>query len=77
IDNGIGDGRPVEAQARKQATERGWLFQRVTGDLVLIRRLLAGDWEEDFLVLAPGQESAMTYDEQVIGCRLLKGNETK
>ncbi len=77
IDSGIGDGNAVEAQARSQATQRGWLYERMTGDLVLIRRLLAGDWENDFLVLTPGQESVMTYDEEVIGCHLLEGNKTK
>lgn len=70
IDNGIGDGSAVEAQARSQAAGRGWQFERMTGDLVLIRRLLAGEWGEDFLVLQPGQESIMTYDEEIIGYRM-------
>lgn len=73
IDSGIGNGDAVKNQAREQATQRGWQFEPMTGDLVLIRRLLAGEWDGDFLVLTPGQESIMTYDEEVIGCRAVEG----
>jgi hypothetical protein len=39
---------------------------------VLIHRLLTGDWEEDFVVLQPGQQVAMTYDHDVIGCVMME-----
>ena len=68
IDMGVGDGTNVEEQARGEAERRGWAFERLTGNLVLIRRLLAGDWEEDFLVVEPGGEIAMAYDNQVMRC---------
>ncbi|MBN1992889.1 MAG: DUF1638 domain-containing protein [Anaerolineae bacterium] len=70
IDLGVGDGQAIEAQARADAARRGWAFERVAGDLVLLRRLLAGDWDTDFLVLAPGQQLAITYDDEIIGCLL-------
>jgi hypothetical protein len=65
---GVGDGSKVEAKAREDAARRGWAFDRVAGDLVLIRRLVEGEWENDFLVLKSGEQVKMTYDEQVIGC---------
>jgi hypothetical protein len=68
IEMGIGDISKVEAQAQAEATRRGWVFDRVTGDMVLVRRLIEGDWENDFLILQPGQQVAMTYDWDVIGC---------
>jgi hypothetical protein len=68
IDMNVGDSIAVEAKTKEVAALRGWTFERLAGDLVLIRRLLAGDWEADFLVLEPGQQVAMTYDFQVIGC---------
>jgi hypothetical protein len=40
----------------------------MAGDLILIRRLLEGDWENDFLILEPGQQLTMSYDDNVIGC---------
>jgi hypothetical protein len=41
------------------------------GDLVLIRRLIEGNWETDFLILQPGQQVTMTYDADVMGSREL------
>ncbi|MBN1247417.1 MAG: DUF1638 domain-containing protein [Anaerolineae bacterium] len=68
IDTGVVDSTDVEAETRAEAERRSWTFDRLTGDLVLIRRLLEGDWDEDFLILQPGQAVAMTYDERVVTC---------
>ncbi len=68
IDLGVADGSEVEATAQAEAQRRGWVFDRVAGDLVLIRRLLDGDWKDDFLVLQPGEQVKITYDADVIGC---------
>jgi hypothetical protein len=70
IDMGAGDGTAIEQQAQADAARRGWIFERVSGDLVLIRRLLDGDWEDDFLTLQPGEQLTITYDADVIGCVL-------
>jgi hypothetical protein len=77
IDMGIGNGAEVEARAQAEAARRGWTFDRVAGDLVLLRRLLAGDWADDFLVLQPGEQVKMTYDERVIGCALANQAEDR
>lgn len=66
IDMGVGDTTEVEKKAREEAERRGWIFERVEGDLVLIRRLLAGDWANDFLVLQPGQRLGMAYNSDII-----------
>jgi hypothetical protein len=68
VDMGVGDASIAERKARENAEKRGWNFERIAGDLVLIRRLLDGEWENDFLVLQPGEAVALSYDEQVI-CR--------
>jgi hypothetical protein len=68
IDFEIGDASPARAQAQEHATQRGWTFERVAGDLVLIRRLLNGDWANDFLIVAPGQQIEMAYDDDVMRC---------
>lgn len=70
IDMGVGNGAAIEQKAQADAAKRSWVFERVAGDMFLIRRLLAGDWDSDFLILQPDQELAMTYDEEVIGCAL-------
>ena len=72
IDLGVGDGSAFEAEAQAEASRRGWAFERMAGDLVLIRRLIQGEWGDgesgDFLILQPGQVMRMTYDENIIGC---------
>lgn len=72
IDTGLGDGADVERRAQEQAARRGWAYQKMEGDLVLIRRLLNGDWDADFVVLRPGQETTMTYNDEVIGCQVFE-----
>jgi hypothetical protein len=67
VDMGIGDGGVIEEQARAEAASRGWLFERIAGDMALVRRAVEGDWDGDYLVLQPGQRLVQTYDEGVIG----------
>jgi len=66
VDMGVGDASVAERAARENSERRGWTFERMAGDLVLIRRLLNGEWANDFLVLQPGEAVALSYDEQVI-----------
>jgi hypothetical protein len=66
IDLGVADGSAVEARAQAEAARRGWTFERMAGDLTLIRRLLTGDWAADYLVVQPGQQVKMTYDENIL-----------
>lgn len=68
IDVGIGDGSAVEAETQDEASRRGWTFEKMTGDIVLIRRLLDGDWADDFLVVEPGKQIAMSFDHDVVMC---------
>ena len=66
IDMGVADGAHVEARARDDADRRGWRFEKLAGDVVLIRRLLEGDWDRDFLVVQPGERVVMSYDDDVL-----------
>ncbi len=60
------DGR-FEGKARRQAADRGWKFEKIPGDLSLLQRLLDGPWpDQDFLVLQPGQQVVVRYDDSVI-----------
>lgn len=53
-------------RARAEAQEKKWIFEEVVGSPNLFRRLLAGDWQKDFLVVPPGYEVAATYDEAIV-----------
>jgi len=71
IDLGVGDGSRTEEKAQKDAARRGWTYERLAGDMVLIHKLLFGEWNEDFLVVAPGESIKMTFDEKILGCALV------
>jgi hypothetical protein len=55
------------AQAEEEARRKGWSFERVPGSMRLLRKLLWGEWDEDFLVLQPGETVRASYDDGVIG----------
>jgi hypothetical protein len=62
----VADGSHVEERARADAERRGWRFEKVAGDVILVRRLIDGDWDRDFLVVRPGERVAMSYDDDVV-----------
>jgi len=66
IDMGLSDIARLEAQVQAEAARRGWRFERMTGDLGLLRQLLHGDWDQNLLVLQPGQQLIMTCDDNVM-----------
>lgn len=62
----------LAGEARAICAERGWGFEETEGNLSLLQRLVDGDWPEpDFLVVPPGHEVVATYDEKIIGARVL------
>jgi len=68
VEMGIEGEDRFELQTREEAERRGLLFEKISGDLSLIQRLLDGDWDDrDFLVVPPGCRIAPTYDDGVIG----------
>ena len=67
IDLEVGDASSVEALARAEAQRRGWTFEHLPGDIGLIRRLVMGEWDDDFLVVPPGQKIVMTGTDGVVG----------
>lgn len=67
IEMGIEPDGQFENHSRTQAEKRGWQFEKVQGDLSLIRRLVNGPWDEkDFIVLQPGEQLIASYDEGVV-----------
>jgi hypothetical protein len=57
-----------EDSAREIARGRGWKFERLTGDLGWLRRLLNAEWNDrEFLRLKPGERVGLRSDEGLIG----------
>jgi len=67
IEMGIEPDDRFERHTRQEAAERGWQFEKLTGDMTLIQRLLDGPWDEDrFLVVPPGCRVAASFDDDII-----------
>jgi len=66
IEMGIEPDGTYEQRAKEIARERNWEFEKITGDLSLLRRFINGDWNEDFLIVPPGKCIQASYDDDVI-----------
>ncbi|MGO8717793.1 MAG: DUF1638 domain-containing protein [Acidobacteriaceae bacterium] len=66
IRTGLGPDNTLVERARAEAREKRWLFEEMVGTNDLLRRLLAGDWNDDFLVVAPGCRVIASYDDAII-----------
>jgi hypothetical protein len=69
IDTGVGDTAGYLKTVADLAHEKDWEMERVRGSRALLDGLLAGQWPaEDFLVLAPGETIAASWDDDIV-CR--------
>jgi len=67
IEMGIEPDDRFERKAREEAEKRGWKYEKILGDMSLVRRLIDGEWNEaDFLVLQPGQRVAPSNNESIV-----------
>jgi len=67
IEMGIEPDSSFERRARERAESRGWIFEKLRGDLGVILRLVDGPWDKsEFLVVPPGQTVAADYDSGII-----------
>jgi hypothetical protein len=67
IETGIEPDGRFEAQARAEAAEKGWRFEKLKGDLGLFRGLLSGDWDgASYLVVPPGHRIVARPDQGIV-----------
>ena len=66
LETGMASDDVAKQRARAETEKRGWRFESVLSDLGLVERLLDGEWNEDFLVVQPGEVLVMSYDDEVI-----------
>ena len=66
IDLRSGDFSQVEERARADANQRGWRYEKMEGDLGILKKLVWGDWDSDFLVIHPGETVCMEPGEGII-----------
>ena len=66
LETGLATDDTVHDRAQEESQLRGWRFESVLSDLTLIERLLHGEWNDDFIVVQPGEALAMSYDDGVV-----------
>lgn len=67
INVGLGDIAGYRGFTQQLASDNGWEYAEIEGDMSLVNRLMSGDWEsEDFLTVQPGQTIAESFDELVL-----------
>ena len=67
IEQNTGESKKEEELVRKEAEMKGWRFEKMKGDIKLIKNLLKGDWpEEDYLRVKPGQRIAIGFGEKIV-----------
>jgi len=68
IEMGVEPDDRFERCTQEEAASRGWAYEKVRGDLSLIRRLVDGPWDAPrFLTVLPGQRVAAAHDGTVLG----------
>ncbi len=72
IHTGITEQDAIEEEVEREARQRGWLFETLAADLVLIHQLLNGDWalneNENFVIIPPCGSVDLTYDDDIFKC---------
>lgn len=67
IQMGLEPDDRFERRTRERARERGWKFEKVTGDMALIEGLVNGPWDpERYLVVEPGWRVVARYDDGIV-----------
>ena len=61
------EGKKEEELVREEAEKKGWRFEKMKGDIRLIKGLLNGDWpDEDYLRVEPGQKIATGFGDKIV-----------
>ncbi len=67
IEMGVEPDDSYERRAREEAKQRGWKFEKLSGDMSMIQHLVDGEWNErEFLFVPPGWVVVAKYDEGII-----------
>ena len=66
LETGMAPDEVARERAREETENRGWRFETVLSDLGLIERMLGGEWNDDFLVIQPGETVAQSYGDDVV-----------
>jgi hypothetical protein len=66
LEMGTADESRFIADAKRRAQEKGWEFEHRKGDWTLFEKLFLGQWDEDFVVVQPGQRLVARNDGDIL-----------
>jgi hypothetical protein len=67
IEQGIVESKDEEEFARKEALNKGWRFEKIKGNIRLIKGLMDGKWPDaDYLYLKSGQKIAAGFGDMIV-----------
>lgn len=66
IEMGVDPSDEAMRGARREAERMDWDFERLMGDLILVRKLVGGEWDEDFLVVRPRERVQVSHDAEIV-----------
>ena len=67
LEMGICDEDHFVENARRIAEQRNWSFEKRKGDMTLLEKLFSGNWDDDFLMVKPGEKIIPRNDDQILG----------
>ena len=66
IDMGLACEADFARVAENEAREQGFKYEKIQGSMDILRKLVNAEWDEDFLVVQPGEQIKASHDEGVI-----------
>lgn len=67
IEMGVEPDDRFEQLARKEAENKEWAFEKISGSLNLLEKLLGGQWDPvDFLIVPPGHHIAASPGQNIV-----------
>ncbi len=75
VDTGTALELRYDERVRREAAAAGWRYEKLEGNLEVLRRLLDGEWDEgSFVVVPPGQMIVARDDERILDCAPVEGD---
>lgn len=66
IETEFGISEEIRNKVKEQVALHGWQLENIPGNLTLIKRLIDGDWNEDFLIVLENHTIKMQVNEWIV-----------
>jgi hypothetical protein len=67
VDTNVGDSEYYHQQSAADAKDKGFEYERVTGDIRLVADLTEGNWnDDDFLIVPPKCKITPSFDDSIV-----------